>query len=491
MIDKSGDFGLIDNLTFSYTGNQMLRVVDNANTVLLAGSEDFKDYADYRTEYSYDANGNMTMDKNKGILSIEYNFVNLPKKIAISSPVAEGTIEYIYAADGRKLQSKQTWYPLQSNVPISNSNRAKPQAPQTMTKTYCSNIIFECKVQNAECKMQILTENGYIKDGMYHYFVKDYLGNNRLVMDEYAVIIQQNNYYPFGMTQLVDAEQQDAVPYKFSGKELESDGGLNWYDFAARFYDASTGRFGQIDPMAEKYYPISPYAYCANNPVKYIDPNGMDVYLTGEAAQEAFRQLQRHLERKVTLSINEEGRMSYTLNEGQKLKGNAKKIAKMIDDKNITVHVLATEGVKTSTGENFNGGAFMGNTVTKDENGRVTHVDAFQEVNPIVLGAADDFTKASGRTMMHEVTEAYEGAKISQESGENAMPARGTDINNPESVYSRAHNRATPQTPIHVRYFDSSGNRLYPLPNGIPPDNTRLTEIYVQRWFKSLIILTR
>ncbi|GHV35828.1 hypothetical protein FACS1894178_6240 [Bacteroidia bacterium] len=260
-----------------------------AKPVLFAGSEDFKDYANYRGEYTYDANGNMTMDKNKGILSIEYNFVNLPKKIAISSPVAEGTIEYIYAADGRKLQSKQTWYPLQSNMPISNSNRAKPQAPQIMTKSYCSNMIFECKVQNAECKMQILTENGYIKDGMYHYFVKDYLGNNRLVLNEYGMIVQKNNYYPFGMSQLVDAEQQDAVPYKFSGKELESDGGLNLYDFSARFYDASTGRFGQIDPMSEKYYPISPYAYCGNNPMRYVDFKG-DSISVPQQYQEQFNQ---------------------------------------------------------------------------------------------------------------------------------------------------------------------------------------------------------
>ncbi|GHV37014.1 hypothetical protein FACS1894178_8680 [Bacteroidia bacterium] len=148
-----------------------------------------------------------------------------------------------------------------------------------MTSDYLSNIvIFKSPLGNLVAEMHTLTENGYIKDGMYHYFVKDYLGNNRLVMDEYAVIIQQNNYYPFGMTQLVDAEQQDAVPYKFSGKELESEGGLNWYDFSARFYDASTGRFGQIDPMAEKYYPISPYAYCGNNPLLYVDPLGMDVY---------------------------------------------------------------------------------------------------------------------------------------------------------------------------------------------------------------------
>jgi RHS repeat-associated protein len=127
-------------------------------------------------------------------------------------------------------------------------------------------------------ELKVLTENGYIQNGRYHYFIKDYLGNNRMVIDEDGMIIQTNNYYPFGMSQLTDASQQDSVPYKFSGKELESESGLNLYDFSARFYDASTGRFGQIDPMSEKYYWISPYTYCNNNPTRYVDLDGRIPY---------------------------------------------------------------------------------------------------------------------------------------------------------------------------------------------------------------------
>ena len=65
-------------------------------------------------------------------------------------------------------------------------------------------------------------------------------------------------------------------PYKYNGKELDTKKGLNWYDYGARHYDAALGRFTTNDPLAEKYYSMSPYTYCADNPVKFIDPNGME-----------------------------------------------------------------------------------------------------------------------------------------------------------------------------------------------------------------------
>lgn len=76
--------------------------------------------------------------------------------------------------------------------------------------------------------------------------------------------------------EFADNKGQEAQPYKYNGKELDTKHGLNMYDYSARYYEPSIGRFRTVDPKAEKYYSISPYAYCYNNPLKYIDPTGKD-----------------------------------------------------------------------------------------------------------------------------------------------------------------------------------------------------------------------
>ena len=76
--------------------------------------------------------------------------------------------------------------------------------------------------------------------------------------------------------------QEGFQSYKFGGKELETLMGLNFYDFHARQYDPTLARFHTVDPLAEKYYSWSPYAYCANNPLRFIDPTGMDFWTTSD-----------------------------------------------------------------------------------------------------------------------------------------------------------------------------------------------------------------
>ncbi len=114
------------------------------------------------------------------------------------------------------------------------------------------------------------------------YDLKDHLGNVRVVVTPhatpgYATLLQENNYYPFGMrmSEICTNSASCKNQYKYNGKELQPDFGLNWYDYGARFYDPSLGRWHSVDPLAEMYSSFSPYNYSLNNPISFKDPNGM------------------------------------------------------------------------------------------------------------------------------------------------------------------------------------------------------------------------
>ena len=237
----------IDNLTFTYRGNQLMRADDTGTNSTIAGSMDFRNGTNTGDDYAYDVNGNLIKDSNKNIVDIQYNVLNLPSKITFGDG---NSVSYMYAADGRKLQTVHT------------INGA------TTTTDYAGNMIYE----NGTLK-RILVDGGYNENGEYYFYLKDHLGNNRVVSKQDGTVVETNDYYPYGMT-FAESTATNAQPYKYNGKELDTKGGLNLYDYGARHYDPVLGRFMTMDPMVEKYYSWSPYAYCLNNPLKYIDPNG-------------------------------------------------------------------------------------------------------------------------------------------------------------------------------------------------------------------------
>ena len=240
-------YGLVDNLSFTLDGNRLNRVDDATTASAYNGSFEFKDGASQAGEYTYDANGNLTKDLNKNIIDIQYNVLNLPSKVVFSDG---SVISYVYAADGTKLRTVHT---------IGGA---------ATTTDYCGNVVYENGVQKL-----LLTETGYVtlNDKKYHYYLQDHQGNNRVVMSQDGSVEETNHYYPFGG---VFASSGNVQPYKYNGKELDTKKGLDWYDYGARQYDAALGRFTTVDPMAEKYYPESPYSYCGNNPIMFIDPDG-------------------------------------------------------------------------------------------------------------------------------------------------------------------------------------------------------------------------
>ncbi|KAA6302468.1 MAG: tRNA nuclease WapA [Candidatus Ordinivivax streblomastigis] len=279
-------YGFIDNLTMDYGNtNQLKNVTDAIVNLSWSNLQDFKDYTKgtVGAEYVYNKNGSMTMDINKGISKIAYNSLNLPQRIDIKSPIAEARNEYVYSASGQKLKVVQKWNPSYSTTPVIGSTVNAAALLLSKTTDYVGNKIYENGVLS-----KILTENGYYADGKYYFYIRDHLGNNRIVADQTATVVQSTQYYPFGMT-FPDGTGQDKQAFKFGGKELDVMNGLNLYDFVARGYDPAIGRFMTIDPLAEKYYSTSPYAYCLNNPMRFIDPTGKDVWEIDELGNIANR----------------------------------------------------------------------------------------------------------------------------------------------------------------------------------------------------------
>jgi len=292
----SSGYGIIDQLDVNYTGNQLRKVTDTGNEVLISESNDFKDYVNQDVEYTFNANGSMTSDLNKGITRIRYNSLNLPQHITINNNLTKGEISYVYSAAGQRLKaiySHNNRPPInpieglgeipsvkeQSLLPIGENIIQLPD----MYKYYAGNKIYKEEEGGAQIIVgthinialdKILIDNGYIENGIYYFYQKDHLGNNRMVVDGLGQIVQKTDYYPFG-TPYAESTGQGIQPFKYGSKEFDTMHGLNQYDFHARQYDPAIGGFTTPDPLAEQFYSISPYVYCLNNPLRYTDPTGM------------------------------------------------------------------------------------------------------------------------------------------------------------------------------------------------------------------------
>ncbi|KZS41509.1 hypothetical protein AWE51_21105 [Aquimarina aggregata] len=258
--DAGGYSNIMDNLTYTYdSGNKLLSVSDTGF------NRGFKDENTSGNDFEYDINGNMIEDKNKGITNITYNHLNLPETVSISNPQGTGNITYIYNATGTKLK------------------KIAPSGSSLIETEYAGNYVY--KSGNLEffghSEGIVEKENDGYK---YVYQFKDQVGNIRLSYSDknkdgtitQNEIIQEKNYYPFGLTHkgynnILRGRNHN---YGFGGTEFSEELNLNSYDFGERNYNPTLGRWFNIDPLTEFMRSQSPYNFGFNNPIYFSDSGG-------------------------------------------------------------------------------------------------------------------------------------------------------------------------------------------------------------------------
>ncbi|TDQ30381.1 DUF6443 domain-containing protein, partial [Tenacibaculum caenipelagi] len=250
----------MDDLVYTYdSANKLMKVTDNGYYWW-----GFKDGTNTNDDFEYDSNGNMIIDRNKGITGITYNHLNLP----VSVTLAGGTIGYTYDASGNKLR----------------------KVAGSTTTDYAGNFIYE----NGELQFFNHPE-GYVKNDNetfnYVYQYTDHLGNVRLsytdanndgTITASTEIIEESNYYPFGLKHkgyngnVSSIGNSVAQKWNYLGQESNEEFGLNWLTFRYRNYMPDIGRFFGVDPVSEDYLSISTYQFAHNNPIWKIELEGLE-----------------------------------------------------------------------------------------------------------------------------------------------------------------------------------------------------------------------
>ncbi|WP_228428608.1 DUF6443 domain-containing protein [Chryseobacterium daecheongense] len=282
----SNNYETIDDLSYDYEGNRLTAVNDGSGNP--TGYEGGGGYIEYNS------NGSMINMPDKSINDIGYNHLNLPNAFGINNNINK--LLYLYGADGTK-RRKITHLSKPDGVFLTITeyldgfhylttqgtpdNGDNPLDYAYEQESFINNII---KDQPIPALQFFPTAEGFYDyaNNKYIYQYKDHLGNVRVSYQNngynHPEVVDNNDYYPFGMSFIRNAEEEQAYfgtasfkNYKYNGKELQETG---MYDYGARFYMPDLGRWGVIDPLAEMMRRHSPYNYVFNNPINFVDPDG-------------------------------------------------------------------------------------------------------------------------------------------------------------------------------------------------------------------------
>ena len=178
----------------------------------------------------------------------------------------------------------------------------------------------DLSVHNPEGYTHFGITDGKLTTPQQYYFRRDHLGSNVAVWNATRDTTVQRTWYYASGTPMSNSIGQSTQSYKYNGKEFVEIFGNNTYDYGFRGYHAITGRFTTMDPLAEKFYDISPYAYCGGNPIRYIDILGLDtISITYDSDNEKWQISDPIIaEGDDVFIVTENGESStYTFSEGE------------------------------------------------------------------------------------------------------------------------------------------------------------------------------
>ena len=285
-------WGDIDDITMTYDGNRLRKASDAATSPLIESSYDFTDGADESVEYLYDADGRLTDDLNRGI-SVEWNATGQPLRIHL----ADGRwIAYGYTASGTKIFEE-----LREHAPVRQTPEmaTSGMTPGNFGTEVDPSLLSQYPVDTGK-GYRILENRGYFgawetegyslrrinlpgaywADGKLHAMHTDWQGNIRGVSTG-TKMKQHNIFYPYGML-AADSREPAMNRYKYGAKEFETRDAANFAYHGARLLYHDLMRFFSPDKLAEANPGVSPYSYCAADPINAIDQDGnIVIYLNG------------------------------------------------------------------------------------------------------------------------------------------------------------------------------------------------------------------
>ena len=267
----------------------------------------------------------------------------------------------------------------------------------------------------------------------------DHLGSASWVTDTNGRGYQHLQYRAWGEP-FIDQRVSGATyesRYTFSGKERDEETGFSY--FGARHYHPALSIWLSVDPMSDKYPSTSPYTYCANNPVRLVDPDGKEIWIDGDEKSWTLKNLSTAYS-NLNLSLDDNGKLRADVNSKSKLSEDEKHLLSTINSTQVSVHLTVNKENKyhnpidNQDYESKLGGSFMGNQLSTDG----LSVNTYQFVCK-KTAQKYFFNDDIGAMLGHEITESYEGGLISIRNKTSASPAKDGLQNN---IYEKSHSLA-------------------------------------------------